>query len=80
MLICHCHRISDQKIVEHARSGAETVGQVGKICKAGTECGGCVPAIRQLLDEVKTEALLVSQRAELGRFNAFERSMPIAAE
>ena len=75
MLICHCRQVSDRQIAASARSGATTVGRVGKSCGAGTECGGCVPAIRQLIDEVNQE--LVYQRSH---FSADERNLPIAAE
>lgn len=78
MLICHCHRVSDQKIEAHVRAGAETVGQIGKSCKAGTECGGCVPAIRQILTEVSNE--LVAQRNEFVQYDSFQQSLPVAAE
>lgn len=53
MLICHCHSISDRRIREEAREGARTVGQIGRATKAGTCCGGCVPAIREVLDSTR---------------------------
>lgn len=50
MLICHCRAVNDRLIKEHVRSGAQTVGHVGRATGAGTCCGGCVPAIRELLE------------------------------
>jgi bacterioferritin-associated ferredoxin len=50
MLICHCHQVSDRQILSYAAEGARTVGQVGRRCRAGTCCGGCVSAVRDVLD------------------------------
>lgn len=53
MLICHCHAVSDRKIRTAILGGAATVGQVGRQTQAGTCCGGCVPAIRELVEAVR---------------------------
>ena len=75
MLICHCRQVSDRQIAEAAQLGAVTVGHVGKHCGAGTECGGCVPAIRQVLDEASED--LVFQRSD---YQDATRVLPVAAE
>ena len=49
MLVCHCHQVSDRTIRACIREGAETVAQVGERCGAGTSCGGCRPAVKELL-------------------------------
>ena len=60
MLICHCHAVSDGTIRESIRDGARSTDEVGAMCKAGTCCGGCRPAIegllRQVCGEVRAEA------------------------
>ncbi|HSC88636.1 MAG TPA: (2Fe-2S)-binding protein [Polyangiaceae bacterium] len=52
MLICHCRAVHDRKIREQVLGGAQTVGQVGRATGAGTCCGGCVPAIREIVESV----------------------------
>lgn len=69
MLICHCHAVNDRRIRDQARSGAQTVGHIGRATKAGTCCGGCVPAIREILESSR-ELPVVSSRREI----------PVAAE
>lgn len=51
MLICHCKAISDQKIRQLTAAGAASCRDVARGCSAGTECGGCIPAIREMLQE-----------------------------
>lgn len=47
MLLCHCHRISDRTVESLVDAGARKVGQVVRATRAGTDCGGCIPALRQ---------------------------------
>ncbi len=68
MLICHCQRVNDRRIRQALVDGARTVGQVGRLCGAGTQCGGCVPAVVQLVEEARN----------LGPAGA--RDLPLAAE
>jgi bacterioferritin-associated ferredoxin len=50
MIVCHCYCISDREIRSCARQGASSVGEVGRLCDAGTGCGGCRPEIASILD------------------------------
>ncbi len=50
MLICHCRRVTDHQIREATQLGAKTVGQVGRFCGAGTCCGGCAPAVLEIVE------------------------------
>jgi bacterioferritin-associated ferredoxin len=50
MIVCHCFRVSDREIRKCAQEGARTVCEVGRECGAGAGCGGCRPAIAQILD------------------------------
>lgn len=49
MLVCHCRRVNDRAIRDAARDGARTFEEVGDACGAGTGCGGCKPAIAELI-------------------------------
>lgn len=49
MLICHCNGISDRKIRVAIRNGARTPADVGRACGAGSGCGGCLDAVRELI-------------------------------
>jgi bacterioferritin-associated ferredoxin len=50
MLVCHCHRVSDQEI----RACARQRGSLYGVCErlgAGTACGGCMPLVQALVAE-----------------------------
>jgi bacterioferritin-associated ferredoxin len=51
MIVCHCRRVNDRMIRAAIRDGAETEEAVADACGAGSCCGGCVPAVTELLDE-----------------------------
>lgn len=51
MLICHCKRVNDHQIRQATSNGARTVGQVGRLLGAGTCCGGCVPAVAEIVED-----------------------------
>ena len=51
MLVCHCKRVRDREIRAAIERGARTRRDVGKACGAGTGCGGCSPAIDELLED-----------------------------
>ena len=49
MIVCHCKAITDRQIRDAARRGARTGHEVAAQCRAGGQCGGCVPLIEELL-------------------------------
>jgi len=49
--VCACHGVGLDVITGAIRAGAGTVEAVGAACKAGTNCGSCIPEIRKLLPE-----------------------------
>lgn len=51
MIVCHCKAVSDREVRRAVAEGARTRGQVARRCGAGTICGGCRPAIQELLHE-----------------------------
>jgi bacterioferritin-associated ferredoxin len=50
MLVCHCHAVNDHTIRRCVHDGARSRNDVRKACGAGSSCGGCRPAIDQLID------------------------------
>lgn len=51
MLVCHCRAVNDRQIEAAALCGAATVREIVAACGAGGVCGGCRPAIAEILDE-----------------------------
>ena len=49
-LICHCEGVRDRTIVKAVQRGASTLHEVQSVCGAATRCGGCEPAVRELID------------------------------
>lgn len=49
MVLCHCRGVNDRVIDCAIICGARTVDDVADACGAGAACGGCVPAIEDLL-------------------------------
>lgn len=65
MLICHCKKVMDSTIREAARNGARSRGLVGRVCGAGTGCGGCLPAVDEIIDDVRGESAVRSSRLRI---------------
>ncbi len=51
MIVCHCLGMTDRELREAARQGARTARDLGHRVSAGTFCGGCRPAIEEILRE-----------------------------
>jgi bacterioferritin-associated ferredoxin len=51
MLVCHCNAQSERTIRQCIEEGARDLCEVGMKCGAGTDCGGCLPLLRELLEE-----------------------------
>ncbi|MEV6160436.1 (2Fe-2S)-binding protein [Streptomyces sp. NPDC052052] len=49
MYVCSCFGITEKQVKDHAAAGACTPRQIASVCKAGTDCGGCVRAIQAVL-------------------------------
>jgi len=49
LIVCHCQGVSDRAIREVVREGATSVRQVGRACRAGRMCGGCLPVIAEII-------------------------------
>ena len=50
MIICQCNGVSDRTIRKLVRDGASNRNDVVRACMAGRACGGCVPAIDQIIE------------------------------
>ena len=48
-VVCACHGVGLDVITACIAKGAGSVEAVGTACKAGTNCGSCIPEIRKLL-------------------------------
>jgi len=71
VIICHCKGINDRTIRNAVRDGATTQRQVALACSAGRSCGGCTPAIREIL--------LAETAGEDGHSACFARLDDVAA-
>jgi assimilatory nitrate reductase catalytic subunit len=48
-LVCSCFQVGDRQILNAIRAGTVSVEALGRALKCGTNCGSCVPEIRELL-------------------------------
>ncbi|WP_392467353.1 bacterioferritin-associated ferredoxin [Arsenicicoccus cauae] len=56
MIVCHCRIVRDTEILEVAAAEGPTLGAVCRSTGAGTVCGGCVPAVRSLLQRFREDS------------------------
>jgi bacterioferritin-associated ferredoxin len=63
LYVCHCRVVSDATIRASIAAGARDVAGVTARCGAGGGCGGCHPAIEELL----AEAAVAVRQPELVR-------------
>ncbi|UPW17610.1 molybdopterin-dependent oxidoreductase [Agarivorans sp. TSD2052] len=55
-IVCSCHQVRQQTISEViAEHDCDSAEQVGRHCKAGTNCGSCVPEIKRMIKTVSIE-------------------------
>ena len=55
MYVCLCHGITDRQVRHALREGACSVDQVMECTAAGTCCGGCRPAIAEIVERARAE-------------------------
>jgi bacterioferritin-associated ferredoxin len=60
MIVCVCHGVSDRTIDCAIDEGCRSVRQVGRSCRAGTDCGACRGAIKDMVREASVERVSVS--------------------
>lgn len=62
MLLCHCKGVTDRTIDCAIACGARSLDDVAAACGAGAHCGGCRPAIDDLLQARLPELLVLVAR------------------
>ncbi len=67
MLVCHCKGMTERALRRTVKNGACSVAAVTRSCGAGGACGGCRPAIEQIVAEVSASraSILSLERFEL---------------
>jgi bacterioferritin-associated ferredoxin len=55
MIVCHCHRVNDRTIRAAIQAGAQCEVGVAELCGAGSCCGGCIPAVIELIQEERAQ-------------------------
>ena len=67
MIVCHCKAVRESSIRAAVRAGARCQHSVATACKAGEMCGGCRPAIKQIIEqEAPRPSVLFGHCDELG--------------
>lgn len=49
MIVCHCRAITDRDIRDSVRSGLTDLTAIEEATGAGSCCGGCLPAVHELI-------------------------------
>jgi len=49
MIVCHCKAVTDRAIRLAVRKGARSRHEVSEACSANLCCGGCAPAIDEII-------------------------------
>jgi bacterioferritin-associated ferredoxin len=63
VLVCHCHAVTDGHIRDLVADGAVDAFDIAAACGAGSECGGCVPRLTELLAALEQEPVLEGTRS-----------------
>jgi len=58
VIVCQCNGVSDRTIRRAIRGGAASCREIARSCNAGTFCGGCRPAIAELIREEQSDAVV----------------------
>jgi bacterioferritin-associated ferredoxin len=69
MIVCHCHGLTDRALRSAIRDGAITCERLMERTDAGTCCGGCRPALDELIGEERLLARGSARRSS----RVFER-------
>jgi len=51
MIVCVCKRVSDRELEAAMADGAKNVKQLSRRTGCGTQCGRCVPTVREMLQD-----------------------------
>lgn len=61
MILCLCHGVSDRTVKRHVAEGAQTMSEVGRRCRAGTDCGMCRKDLYKLVKRCRDELDLAAK-------------------
>jgi bacterioferritin-associated ferredoxin len=69
MYICHCRAVTDRTIRQEVAAGARTIDELAERCQAGSRCGGCWPALMELLSQIEArqDTLVVGSSLDFPR-------------
>jgi bacterioferritin-associated ferredoxin len=51
MIVCMCEGVSDREVRATIQAGARSMGELGRGCRAGLDCGRCRDMLRGMLGE-----------------------------
>ena len=54
--VCACFGVPHGRIVSAITQGADSASAIGKMLKAGTNCGSCIPELKRIITETAAEA------------------------
>lgn len=66
MIVCVCHRVSDQHIAREVRSGCGSFDELQSDLRVGTACGSCTDCAREAFECAQRE-----HRAEKRAYQTF---------
>lgn len=58
-IVCVCHQVGTRQIEAAIRAGCTDAAAVGSNCKAGTNCGSCIPEITRMCATHRSQAATV---------------------
>lgn len=51
-IVCSCFQVGEKQILQAIESGQDSVAKLGEALQCGTNCGSCIPEIKQLLPNI----------------------------
>jgi len=49
MIVCVCKRVSERELEAAIAGGADSVQALSRVTGCGTQCGRCIPTVREML-------------------------------
>jgi len=53
MYVCICKAVTDEEISELLAAGCKNVRDLQKKCRVGADCGCCLNAVREMVDQTR---------------------------
>ena len=63
--VCSCFKVREKQILNAIDGGCESVDELGKQLKCGTNCGSCKPELSAMLEERKAQNYRSLQAIEI---------------